>query len=201
MTESIERRKNKTKGNDGAIGHVAYELGPLLEIRNGKLTMNVECLIVFAFPDGVGDFAFDDGVVEFAADVRDGQLGCVVTVGDFVIDVPLVNDVGRIGVGVARETDGIFFGDSVLFHRHRHFGCVFDFHEQRDAPRRSFGRVLSLAGDVFVVVVHFGRQFQDRFDVGPFPIGQHFLEDFHVVGDQVSFAVQPDNLCKEVGNC
>ena len=57
MTESIERRKNK--GNDGAIGHVAYELGPLLEIRNGKLTMNVECLIVFAFPDGVGDFAFD----------------------------------------------------------------------------------------------------------------------------------------------
>lgn len=159
--------------------------------------MDAERLILFAFADSVGDFAFDDGVVEFAAGAGDGQLGGVITVGDLVINVPLVNDVGRIGVGVTGETDRFQFGDAVLFHRHSHFGSVFDFHEERNAPGRSLGRILGLASDILVVVVHFRRQFQNGFDIGPFPVGQHFLEDFDVIGDQVAFAVQPDNLFKE----
>ena len=99
---------------------------------------------------------------------------------------------------MARQFDRLEFSNLVLFQSDGNFGGIFDFHMQMSTSRRSFGCILCLTSDVLIVVLFFGRQFQDRFDVGSLAVRQHFFEDFDVVCDQVAFAIQPDNLKAKV---
>lgn len=92
------------------------------------LTVNAECLVGFTFADCVSDFTFDGGIVELAAGAVDGQLSRVITLGYLVVDEPLVNNVGRVGIGVTRQANRFRFGHPFLFNRHRHFWRVLDFH-------------------------------------------------------------------------
>ncbi len=64
--------------------------------------MNVERLGVFAAADSVCNFTLNDRLVEFAIGTGDDKLSGVVSVGDVVVDVPLVDDVGWVGIGLAR---------------------------------------------------------------------------------------------------
>lgn len=123
--------------------------------------MHVEGVRGFAFANGVGDLAFDDGPIVLSGHAADGQMGGIVAVSHLVVDVPLVDHVRRVGIGVARELDRLELADAILLECHRHFGCVFDFHVDSCAARVPLGRVLRLASYVLVVVLLLGREFQD----------------------------------------
>ena len=92
--------------------------------------MNVQRLGIFAFADSVGDFTLDDSLVELAADAGDGQLSGIVAVSNLVVDVPLVDNIGRIGIRLTGQAYRLELGDLVLFDLDGDFRRVLDLHVQ-----------------------------------------------------------------------